>query len=108
MPFDPNTRQCGLLLDEWTEVIPGKEETTGITFHYDRPNSEPPQVLLLAVSPALKGGWQWNDLIDTLREVMVVTGQQIPIVQPKAKPAVKPTVQPVKNDKPRQTARPAG
>jgi hypothetical protein len=70
VPFDHTMRQCGLLLDDWTEVIPGKEETTGITFHYDRPNSEPPQVLLLAVSPALKGGWQWNDLIDTMHEML--------------------------------------
>jgi cell shape-determining protein MreC len=45
---------------------------------------------------------------DTLREVMVVTGQQTPAAQPKAKPAVKPTVQPVKNDKPRQSAKPPG
>ena len=29
--------QCGLLLDEWTEVIPAATETTGIAFHYDRP-----------------------------------------------------------------------
>jgi hypothetical protein len=70
VPLDPGARQCGLLLDEWTEVIPSRQETTGITFHYDRPNSEPPQVLLLAVSPALKGRWRWNDLVDTLRETM--------------------------------------
>jgi hypothetical protein len=70
VPFDYTTRQCGLLLDEWTEVIPASEETTGITFHYDRPNSEPPQVLLLAISPALKGQWQWDDLVDTLHETL--------------------------------------
>ena len=37
-PFDHNRRQCGLLVDEWTEVIPEQDETTGLSFHYDRPN----------------------------------------------------------------------
>ncbi|MBL0136206.1 MAG: hypothetical protein IPP79_20640 [Chitinophagaceae bacterium] len=37
----------GLLLDEWTEVIPNKEETTGIAFHFDQPNMEAPQSILL-------------------------------------------------------------
>ena len=45
---------------------------------------------------------------DTLREVMVVTGQQAPVAQPKPKPAPKPTLQPVKNERPRQSPKPAG
>jgi len=45
---------------------------------------------------------------DTLREVMVVTGQQAPVAQLKPKPAVKPILQPVKNDRPKQTVKPAG
>jgi hypothetical protein len=57
---------CGLLVDEWTELIPAKEETTGITFHYDRPNSEAPQTWLLVTPTQLSGNWQWNDLVDAL------------------------------------------
>lgn len=68
--FQKTQRQCGLLLDEWTEVIPGKEETTGITFHYDRPNSEPPQAMLLVTPPAFDGAWGWQDLVDALRETL--------------------------------------
>jgi hypothetical protein len=68
--FDRTRPQCGLLLDEWTEVVPAREETTGLTFHYDRPNSEPPQVILLALSPTFSGGWGWNDLVDAIRETM--------------------------------------
>ncbi len=41
--FDKTKPQCGVVIDEWTEVIPATMETTGITFHYDQPNSEPPQ-----------------------------------------------------------------
>lgn len=51
-PLLGRAAQCGLLLDEWTEVLPATEETTGLAFHYDRPDSEPPQAMLLVVPPA--------------------------------------------------------
>ena len=70
IPFNPNQKQCGLFLDEWTEVIPTEKETTGLTFHYDQPNSEPPQTILLAVSPESTGTWKWNNLVDTLHETL--------------------------------------
>lgn len=70
-PLNTGQNQCGLLIDEWTEIVPTEEETTGITFHYDRPNSEPPQTMLLALSPQLFGeGWSWQDLIDILHETL--------------------------------------
>jgi hypothetical protein len=70
LPFQKTRRQCGLLLDEWTEVIPAEEETTGISFHYDRPNSEPPQVMLLVTPSEFKGAWQWSDLLDAVNETL--------------------------------------
>ncbi|ASC71887.1 hypothetical protein XM38_028410 [Halomicronema hongdechloris C2206] len=70
IPFNPGANQCGLLLDEWTEVISTPEETTGITFNYDRPNAEPPQTMLLVASPHMDGAWQWNDLVDAIRETI--------------------------------------
>jgi hypothetical protein len=60
------TEICGMLVDEWTELIPSKDETTGITFQYDRPNSEAPQTMLLVTPTKLTGNWQWNDLVDAL------------------------------------------
>ncbi len=66
--FNKTQAQCGVLLDEWTEIIPSKKETAGVTFHYDRPNTEPPQVMLLALPTEFKGAWQWQDLMDTLME----------------------------------------
>ena len=62
--FNPAAAQCGLMLDQWTEAIPNKEELTGITFNYDNPNSVPPQVILLAIAPELTGHWQWSHLVD--------------------------------------------
>ena len=49
--IDPAGAIVGLLVDEWTETIPVREETTALTFHYDRPNCEAPQSLLL-VTPS--------------------------------------------------------
>jgi hypothetical protein len=68
--FNPSQVQRGLLIDEWTEVIPAKNETTGLTFHYDRPNSEPPQTLLLVTPSAFTGSWDWDDLTGSLKETL--------------------------------------
>lgn len=68
--FSKTKRQCGLLLDQWTETIPTKEETTGLTFHYDRPNSEAPQTMLLVTYPELKGNWNWEFLEKSLIETL--------------------------------------
>ncbi len=68
--FNQAETQCGLLLDEWTEVIPAQTETTGITFHFDKPNSEPPQSILLATPTQFNGAWQWNDLVNTLHSTL--------------------------------------
>jgi hypothetical protein len=74
--FDKTASQCGLLLDEWTEVLPMENETTGIAFHYDRPSSEPPQVMLLVTPPAFTGSWQWQDVVDTLHETLALARQR--------------------------------
>jgi hypothetical protein len=66
--FEDGQTLCGLLVDEWTEEIPLPTVTTGITAHLNRPNSEPPQTLLLAVSPAPQGSWSWDNLIECVTE----------------------------------------
>ena len=64
--YDAGDLQAGLLVDEWNEVIPNRIETTGVAVHYNQPNTEPPQCVLLAVSPTIKGHWEWDDLVETL------------------------------------------
>jgi len=66
--YDPGALQSGLLIDEWSEVIPNRVETTGIAVHYNQPSTEPPQSLLLAVSPEINGKWDWDDLVDIVRD----------------------------------------
>ena len=68
--FDPDEPQCGLLVDEWTEVVPATAETTGMVFHYDQPNCEPPQTLLLAMPSEFTGTWAWPDLVRCLHEAL--------------------------------------
>jgi hypothetical protein len=60
--FDQTQPITGLLVDEWTEVVPESSETTGVAFHYDRPNSEPPQCWLLALPAVMDGAWSWDEL----------------------------------------------
>jgi hypothetical protein len=64
--FDAAQPMAGLLVDEWNEVIPEKTETTGVAFHYDRPNSEPPQCWLLALPAVMDGAWSWEELRDAV------------------------------------------
>jgi len=66
----PGETVAGLLLDEWIEILPQVEETTGLSFHYDQPNATPPQTLLLAVPPTLTGQWEWDNLLLTLTETL--------------------------------------
>ncbi len=58
--------KAGLLLDEWIEIIPGKEETTGVSFHYNQPNATAPQSVLLVNSPQTGNSWVWDDLINAV------------------------------------------
>ena len=60
----------GMIIDDWVEMIPIKEVTTGVAFHYDQPNAKPPQSLIMAVTPEIKGNWSWKNVIDTIIETM--------------------------------------
>ncbi len=66
--YEASAPQSGLLIDEWNEVIPNRIETTGIAIHYNQPSTEPPQCILLAVSPNVNGRWEWDDLVETVTD----------------------------------------
>ena len=64
-----------LVLDEWHELIPNETETTGISFHHDAPNTEPPNTLLLAVSERRTGNhgqWMWDELVSCVDQALVL------------------------------------
>ncbi|WP_369133618.1 hypothetical protein [Modestobacter sp. I12A-02662] len=62
----------GLVVDEWTEVIPSTAETTGVSFHFDAPGASAAQAVLLAVSPDERGRWSTELLEDTLFEALAL------------------------------------
>jgi hypothetical protein len=74
---------CGLVIDEWPEVIPASTETGGLTFHYDDPGAEAAQTLLLAVPPAPAETWSLDALVAilddtlTMAKVRGVHGEQL-------------------------------
>jgi hypothetical protein len=61
---------CGMLVDEWTELVPGRNETTGIAFQYDPPDASAPQVILLAVPPVIGQPWTVGGLNRVLLETL--------------------------------------
>ena len=64
----PPSNLAGVVVDEWTDKIVSKEQDTFITFHYDGPNSEAPQSLLLAVSPNDQHRWNEDRLLQVILE----------------------------------------
>jgi hypothetical protein len=60
----------GVLLDEWTELIPARSELTGVAFHYDDPGAEAPQAVLVAVPPGDTTVWDVDTLVDIVNETL--------------------------------------
>jgi hypothetical protein len=61
----------GLLLDDWVEGIPSLDQETALAFHYDHPNAEAPQAVLVAV-PA-RATWSLDDLLGAVTETFDLT-----------------------------------
>jgi hypothetical protein len=68
--FTPGSLRSGILVDSWAETIPAQEQSTGLAFHYNRPNAMPPQAMLLAVPPELTGKWSWDALVKILNDTL--------------------------------------
>ncbi|MBD2769867.1 hypothetical protein IC235_18410 [Hymenobacter sp. BT664] len=66
--YSMGTYEVGLMIDEWVDVIPNKNQTTGIAFHANQPNQKPPQCLLLGLTPRITGSWNWADIVDMINE----------------------------------------
>ncbi len=68
--FDPSLSQSGFMVDECVEVIPNQVETSGIAVHFNQPSTEPPQAMLLAVTPEVTGAWTWEKLMGVLNNTL--------------------------------------
>ncbi len=69
-PFQTTAPLSGLLLDEWVEVVPDDEVTTGVAFNYEAPGARAPQSVLLAVAPPGTARWEVETLEATLLETL--------------------------------------
>jgi len=69
-PFVSTAPMAGLLIDDWVEVIPASQTTTGLAFNYDAPGARPPQTVLLAVTPPNVSKWEIETLEKTLLECL--------------------------------------
>jgi hypothetical protein len=58
----------GLVIDDWSELIPLATQSTAVAFHYDDPGAEAPQALLLAVPPDNRERWSLDVLSTIVRE----------------------------------------
>ncbi|WP_026057708.1 hypothetical protein [Streptomyces sp. SS] len=63
-------RLRGLIVDEWTEVVPRERQTTGVAVHIDAPDAAPPQTVLLAVPPDASPTWTPDLLGATVRAAL--------------------------------------
>lgn len=68
--IEPDRPLAALLVDEWDEVVPSAETTTGIAFHADAPGARPPQSILLAVNPDPARKWSSATLADVVAETL--------------------------------------
>jgi hypothetical protein len=72
--IDADGEAAGLVVDEWTEVIPATTETTALSFHYDAPAAQPPHAVLLAVPGAPDTArWSFDELLGAVREAIALT-----------------------------------
>lgn len=69
-PLDPARSLVGLLIEQFTEVLPAPAKTTGLAFHYDQPNAAPPQAIVLAVPPQVGQDWTLAMLEATVHETL--------------------------------------
>jgi hypothetical protein len=72
--LDPSLVWRGLVLDEWTELVPGDRVQTGISFHYDSQNCEAPQTILLCAHSGREPQWNLAELSAIVNETIDLAG----------------------------------
>ena len=77
-PAAPPGAFAALVVTDWTEVIPSQQQVAGLAYHYDAPNAQAPQCILLAVPARLDTvTWSYADLASTVtaaRDVAHIRG----------------------------------
>lgn len=69
-PVDRSPGLTGLMIEQYTEVLPSPAKTTGLALHYDQPNATPPQAIVLAVPPRPGEDWTLDGLLRVAEETL--------------------------------------
>lgn len=75
--FTASAAQAGMIIDEFSELLPERTGIAGVAVNYDQPASQPPQAILLAVPPTLQNKWVWNDLLALLQDTLADAGKRL-------------------------------
>lgn len=62
---------CGLVIDEWNEVIPHGAEATALALHFNSPEACAPQAMLLAVHPGSTEPWSQQLVAEMVRDTLL-------------------------------------
>ena len=55
---------CGVIADEWTEVVPDPTAATSIAYQAQAPANRAPQAILLGLAPEVASGWTADAVAD--------------------------------------------
>jgi hypothetical protein len=71
-PALPDTTKMwrGLILDEWTETVPGDKVQTGLAFHYDSQAAKAPQSILVCVHSDTGTTWSFAEIEAIVNETI--------------------------------------
>jgi hypothetical protein len=67
---DTTKRWRGLILDEWTELVPTNKVQTGLAFHYDSQAPKAPHAILACVHSGQPGPWSFPELEAIVNETI--------------------------------------
>ncbi|GAB3443166.1 hypothetical protein GCM10027517_21260 [Phycicoccus ginsengisoli] len=71
----------GLAVDSWTQTVPNATHDVAVAVHYDEPDADPPQAVLVAVPPSLApnhqpGGWDLASLVGAVTSTMALAADR--------------------------------
>ncbi len=85
--LDPSVPWKGLVVDDWNEVIPNEIEETGFAMHYNSPQAQAPQAILVAAPARVSTNWSFDELLSSLEQTMdlmkarAVESEHVPLGQ---------------------------
>ena len=68
--LDPIVPWKGLVIDNWNDIIPRKVEETGVALHYNSPQAQAPQAVLVVAPSRQAANWSFAEVLASLEQTM--------------------------------------